>query len=83
MIYGMVKMAEPQFIETTAGEIAAELARPGGAADQRVTVAVQPDDGLTEIRQVTRPRVMAEGWSDADIDRVIDEERDHLQQRLG
>jgi len=83
MIYSMVKMAEPQFIETTAGEIAAELARLGVAADQRVTVAVQPDDWLTEVRQVTRPRVMAEGWSDADIDRVIDEERDHLQQRLG
>jgi hypothetical protein len=83
MIYCMVKMAEPQFIETTAGEIAAELARLGVAADQRVTVAVQPDDWLTEVRQVTRPRVIAEGWSDADIDRVIDQERDHLQQRLG
>jgi hypothetical protein len=79
----MAKTAEPQFIETTAGEIAAELERLGIAPDQHVTVTIQPDDWLTEVRQFTRPRVIAEGWSDADIDRIIDEERDNVQQRLG
>jgi len=79
----MAKTAEPQFIETTAGAIAAELARLGIAPDQHVTITIQPDDWLTEVRQLIRPRVIAEGWSDADIDRIIDEERDGVQQRLG
>ncbi len=81
--YGMTKTAEPRFIETTAGQIAAELARLGIAPDQHVTVAIQPDDRLADVRQSTRPRVIAEGWSDADIDRIIDEERDNVQQHLG
>ncbi len=79
----MTKMAEPRFIETTAGQIAAELARLGIAPDQHVTVAIQPDDWLAEVREFTRPRVIAEGWSDADIDRIIDEERDNLQPHRG
>jgi len=79
----MMKTAEPRFIETTAGQIAAELVRLGIAPDQHVTVAIQPDDWLTEVRQFTRPRVIAQGWSDADIDRIIEEERDSVQQHLG
>jgi hypothetical protein len=79
----MTKTVEPRFIETTAGQIVAELARLGIAPDQHITVAIQPDDWLTEVRQSTRPLVIAEGWSDADIDRIIDEERDSVQQHLG
>jgi len=79
----MTKTAEPKFIETTAGQIAAELVRLGIAPDQHVTVAIQPDDWLTEVRNVTRPRVIEQGWSDADIDRIINEERDIVQPRLG
>jgi len=79
----MTKSAEPQFIETTAGEIAAELVRRGIAPDQHVTVAIEPDDWLAEVRKFTRPRVIAEGWSDADVDRMIEEEREKVQQRLG
>jgi hypothetical protein len=74
----MTKTKESQFIETTAGQIAAELVRRGIAPDQHITVAIEPDDWLTEVRQLTRPRVMAQGWSDADIDRIIEEERDAL-----
>jgi len=83
MAHYMTKTTAPQFIETTAGQIAAELARRGIAPDQHVTITIQPDDWLTESRKFTRPRVIAQGWSDADIDRIIDEERDHVQQRLG
>jgi hypothetical protein len=79
----MTKTIEPQFIETTAGQIAAELVRRGITADQHVTVAIEPDDWLTEVRAFTRPRVTAEGWTDTDIDRIIDEERDNVQPRLG
>jgi hypothetical protein len=48
-----------------------------------VTVAIQPDDWLAEVRKTTRPRMVAQGWSDADIDRIIDEERDKVQQHPG
>ncbi len=79
----MSKVAEPQFIESTAGQVAAELARRGIAPDQHVTITIEPNDWLTEVRRSTRPRVIANGWSDADIDRIIDEERDAVQPRLG
>jgi len=76
----MTEAAKTLFIETTAGEIGAELARRGISPDQHLTVAIEPDDWLTEVRAFTRPRVVALGWSDADIDRIIDEERDQVQQ---
>jgi hypothetical protein len=79
----MTKVAEPQIIESTAGQVAAELARRGIAPDQHVTITIEPDDWLAEVRRFTRPRVVAHGWSDADIDRIIDEERDAVQPRPG
>jgi hypothetical protein len=77
----MTKTAEPQFIESTAGEIAKGIDRRGIAPERHVAVAVEPDDWLAEVRWLTRPRVIAEGWSDSDIDRIIDEERDALRPR--
>jgi hypothetical protein len=79
----MPKLNEPQFIESTAGEVAAELARRGIAPDQHVTVTIEPDDWLAEVRRFARPRVIAKGWSDEDIDRVIENEREAVQSRLG
>jgi hypothetical protein len=81
----MPKLAEPQFIESTAGEVAAELARRGVAPDQRVTITIEPDepdDWIAKARRFARPKVIAEGWSDADIDRIIEEERQAVQSRL-
>ena len=74
----MPKDARPEFIESTAGEVAAELARRDIRTDQRVTVTIEPaepDDWITKARAYARPKVMAEGWSDADIDRLIKEEK--------
>jgi hypothetical protein len=79
----MTKAVEPQFIESTAGQVAAELARRGIAPDRPVTVTVEPADWLAEVRRFTRPRVTAHGWSDADVDRIIDEERDAAQPDRG
>lgn len=82
----MTKFAEPEFIETTAGEVAAELERRAIAAGKRVTITIEPDepdDWIAKARRFARPKVTAEGWSDGDIDRIIDEERDAVQQRLG
>lgn len=81
----MSKAPQPQFIESTAGQVAAELVHRGVAPDQRVIIVLepaQPDDWLTEAREFARPKVAAEGWSDADIDRVIEEEREAVQPQL-
>lgn len=67
----MSKVAEPEFIESTAGQVAAELARRGIAADRHVTITIEPDDWLTEVRRYARPKVIEAGWSDDDIDRLV------------
>ncbi len=36
----MTKVAEPQFIESTSGQVAAELVRRGIAPEQRVTITI-------------------------------------------
>ena len=81
----MTKAADPQFIESTAGEVAAELERRGIAPAQRVTITIEPDepeDWITKARRFARPKVLAEGWSDEDIDRIIKEERKAVQPPL-
>jgi hypothetical protein len=79
----MTKLDERQFIESTAGQVAAELERRGIAPDQQVTITIAPDDWIARARRFARPRVIAKGWTDEDIDRIIDEERDAVQSRLG
>ena len=76
---------QPEFIESTAGKVAEELARRGIPPAQRVTITIEPDepdDWIAKVRAFARPRVIAEGWTDADIDRIIDEERAAVQPRL-
>jgi hypothetical protein len=82
----MPKGAEPEFIESTAGQVAAELARRGVAPEQRVTITIEPDepnDWLSKSRKFARAKVAAEGWSDEDIDRIIKEERKAIQPQIG
>lgn len=77
---------QPEFIESTAGRVAEELARRGVAPDRRVTITIEPDepdDWIAKARMFARAKVLAEGWTDADIDRIIDEERDAVQPHLG
>lgn len=77
---------QPEFIESTAGKVAEELARRGVPPGQRVTITIEPDepdDWIAKARKFARPKVIAEGWTDADIDRIIDEEREAVQPHLG
>jgi hypothetical protein len=67
----MTKVAEPRFIESTAGQVAAELARRGIAPDRHVTITIEPDDWLAEVRRYSRPKLIEAGWSDDDMDRLI------------
>jgi hypothetical protein len=76
---------QPEFIESTAGKVAEELARRGIPPAQRVTITIEPDepdDWIAKARAFARPKIIAEGWTDADIDRMIDEERAAVQPRL-
>jgi hypothetical protein len=70
----IMKAVEPQIIACAAGQIAAELARLGISPERRVTIAIEPDepnDWIAKARRFARPKVLAEGWSDEDIDRLI------------
>jgi hypothetical protein len=65
-------MASPnEIIETTAGEVAAELARRGIGTDERVIVTIEGRQELIPGRRESRARVVAAGLTDDDIDRLI------------
>lgn len=57
-------------IETTAGEVGAELARRGLDPHDRVVVTIRQDE-LVPGRREARARVIAAGLIDEDIDRLI------------
>lgn len=73
-------VTRPEFIESTAGKVADELARRGIAPGRRVMITIEPDDWLSRARAFARPQV--DGWSDADIDHWIDVERETVQRQL-
>jgi len=47
-----------------------------------VSFAIEPQDWLAKVRAATRPKVVAQKWSDEHIDRMIEEEREQVQQNL-
>ncbi len=80
----MIKVTEPQFIESTAGQVADELARLGIAPDRHVTITIEPnDDWLAAARRFSRQKVIEAGWSDEDIDRLIKQAQQEVEPRLG
>ncbi|MBV9251362.1 MAG: hypothetical protein JO227_19195 [Acetobacteraceae bacterium] len=66
-------------IESTAGQVAAELARRGIPADPQVTITIEPDDWLTEARRFSRTNVIEQVWSDDDIDRLIKQTQQEVE----
>ncbi len=77
-----VMVIKPEFIESTAGQITAELTRRRISPDQRIMITIEPDDWIAEARKFARTQVIEEGWTDAEIDRLIDEERTAVQPYL-
>ena len=69
-----------EVIETTVGEVAAELARRGLDPDDRVTITIQPDE-LIPGRREARLRVIAAGLTDDDIDRLIKQAQREVEPR--
>jgi hypothetical protein len=78
----MTKATESQFIESTAGQVAAELERRGMAPDQHVIVVVEPDDWIAEARRFSRQKVIEAAWSDNDIDRLIKQAQREVEHLL-
>jgi hypothetical protein len=71
-------------IETTAGEVTAELSRRGIRPQERVTIAIDPEqDLLAGGRKKSRARVVVAGLTDSDVDRLIDKARTEVQPTLG
>jgi hypothetical protein len=71
-----------EVIETTAGEVTAELTRRGVRPQERVTITLDPEQELIPGRRESRARVVAAGLTDEDIDRLIEEARTDVQTNL-
>jgi hypothetical protein len=69
---------QAEVIETTVGEVAAELARRGLDPRTRVLLTIQDNEQIPGRREA-RLRVIAAGLSDDDIDRLIEEARSEAQ----
>jgi hypothetical protein len=77
--------AKVEVIETTLGKIgeaAAELARRGLDAQDRITITIEPAE-LIPGRRACRARVIAAGLSDDDIDRLIKQAQQEAEPLLG
>jgi hypothetical protein len=72
-----------EIFESTAGQVAAELARRGIDPARPVIVAVEPDDWIARARRFARPLVDAEGVSDDDIDQMVKKAQREVESRLG
>lgn len=73
--------SRPEMIESTADKVVEELSLRGVRSGQRVTIVIEPDepdDWIAKARAFARAKVIAEGWADAEIDRVIKKERDEV-----
>jgi len=69
-------------IESTAGQVAAELQRRGVDPARPVIVAIEPDDWIARARRFARPRAAAEGLSDDDIDRLVKRAQKEVEPRF-
>jgi hypothetical protein len=73
--------SQREVIETTAGNVAAELARRGIGSDERVIVTIEPEQELIPGRRESRARVVAAGLSDDDIDRLVKDAQREVARR--
>lgn len=71
-----------EVIETTVGEMTAELARRGVDPHDRVMTTIEPDE-LFPGRREARARVIAAGLTDEDIDRLIKQAQAEAESLIG
>lgn len=72
--------SQSEVIETTVGNVAAELVRRGLDPHDRVTITIEPDE-LIPGRREARARVIAAGLSDEDVDRLIKQAQQEVKPR--
>jgi hypothetical protein len=72
--------SQSEVIETTVGNVAAELVRRGVDPHYRVTITIEPDE-LIPGRRAARARVIGAGHSDEDIDRLIKQAQQEVEPR--
>jgi hypothetical protein len=71
-------------IEVTAGEVAAELKRRGIGSDEKVTLTIEAaENEIFPGRRASRARVVAAGYCDEDIDRLIKQAQKDVEPQLG
>ena len=73
--------SKAEVIETTVGNVAAELARRGLDPDDRITITIEPDEVIPG-RRASRARVIAAGLTDDDIDRMIKQAQKEVEPLL-
>ena len=73
---------QAEVLETTVGEVVAELARRGLDPEDRVIVTIRPDE-LIPGRREARLRVIAAGLTDDDIDRLIKQAQHEVEPPAG
>ena len=74
--------SQSEVIETTVGDVAAELVRRGLDPHDRVAITIEPGEAIPGRREA-RARVIAAGLTDDDIDRLIEEARKEAKPLLG
>jgi hypothetical protein len=73
---------EVEIIESTAGQVAAELARRGIDPARLVTITVEPEDWLTQGRRDSQPRIEAAALTDGAIDALVKEARREANEEM-
>jgi hypothetical protein len=69
-----------EVIESTAGQVTAELTRRGIRPEDRVTITIDPEqDLLFRGRKESWARVVSAGLTDEDIERLIEEVREEVR----
>jgi hypothetical protein len=74
-------LSQSEVIETTVGEVAAELARRGLDPNDRVTITIEHNE-LIPGRREARARVISAGLTDDDIDRMIKQAQKEVEPLL-
>lgn len=69
----------PVVVKVKAEEATRELLRRGIASDEPVTITIEPGGELIPGRRESRARVVAAGWTDEDIDRLIKEAQHEVE----
>ena len=75
--------SQREVIETTASNVAAELARRGIGPHDRVTITIEPDQELIPGRRQSRALVIIAGLTDDHIDRLIKQAQREVEPLLG